>query len=209
MTYNYSAQSTFSVPSLVVATQLARDGEQARATLASAWKRYFDALVVSSFVLTCCQLTGIIPAGQGYYLPSVFFLFFIFSTLGLHFIYRDRQGRQRRQEYTRRLEDFQRWRDLPRWDDRRQLSPWYDQWQRMRREERANRLQVTAHWLADEAHTASRDFYQRCRARPDLGLYTRPDITPPWVTRAADSMSRIQPRNLPRRKPWDEWDPSK
>jgi len=57
MTYDTSAQKFFSVPSFVVAAQLARDGDQVQATLASVQERHFDALVASTSLILFAWLT--------------------------------------------------------------------------------------------------------------------------------------------------------
>ena len=219
MSYDTSAQNFFSVPSFVVAAQLARDGDQVQATLASVQERHFDALVASISFLLFGWLTGTIPAGQGYYQPFIFILFFIVSIIGLHIAYCDWQTSRhynvRRQAYSRRLEDYQRWRDLPRWDETRRFSHWHLYSQRMRQEERENRRQVTIQWITQrEEHIAPRAFYQRERRlelslrgfnmavnRPadyvSVTLQRRPHPIPSWGLRATNSMNRIFPRNRP------------
>ena len=229
MAYDTNAQNFFSVPSFAVAAQLARDGEQVRNTVVSIRERHFDALVASSSIVIFAWLTGIIPAGQGYYQPFIFIILFISSTIGLHSAYCDwqtsRHFNERRQAYSRRLEDYQRWRDLPRWDETRRFSRWHLYCQRMRQEERENRRQVTIQWITQrEEHIAPRAFYQR-EQRLELSLrgfnrvlnrpadyvsatlQRRPHSIPPWALRATNSMNRIFSRNLPASVPQEPYNP--
>ena len=219
MAYDTSAQNFFSVPSFVVSARLARDGEQVQVALASVRMRHFNTLVVLSSFIVFTWLTGAIPAGQGYYQPFIFILFFTVSIIGLHLAYCDWQTSRhfnvRRQTYLRRLEDYQRWRDLPRWDETRRFSRWHLYSQRMRQEERENRRQVTIHWIAQrEEHIAPQAFYERERRlelslrgfnlamnRPadyvSITLQRRPHPITSWGLRATNSMNRIFPRNRP------------